>query len=80
MADSKQISRSIVSRLGKIDSKVIALNTMRVVIWVLRKDVVSNNITEFHVNSSEIKDKYDPTDYVQVVVSREEFDRLESTL
>jgi len=80
MADSKQINRSIISRLGKIESKVMTSNMMKVVIWVLRVDVVSNNITEFHVNSSEIKDKYDPTDYVQVVIPRDEFVKLESTL
>ena len=52
----------------------------KVIIWVLRKDVMTSSITVFHVNDSEFKYDCDPKDYVQIVVSRDEFVRLEDTL
>jgi len=52
----------------------------KVIIWVLRKDVMTNSITVFHVSDSEFKYDCDPKDYVQIVVSRDEFVILEDTL
>jgi hypothetical protein len=53
---------------------------MNVVIWVLRKDVMTNNITVFHVSDTEFKYTCDPKEYVQIVMPRDEFIRLEDTL
>jgi len=52
----------------------------KVMIWVPIKDVISNNITEFHTTEKGFKYKYDPNEYVQIAISREEFIKLEDTL
>ena len=77
MADSKQIDRGLLYQLRKAS---LVSNKMRIVIWVLREDIISNNITGFHVSDSEFKDKYDPNEYVQVIVSRDEFVKLENNI
>jgi len=41
---------------------------------------MTNSITVFHVSDSEFKYKYDPKEYVQIVMSRDEFIKLEDTL
>jgi hypothetical protein len=50
---------------------------MKVIIWVRIDDVITNNISEFHTNDTGFKYTHDPEDYVQIMVSREEFVRLE---
>ena len=52
----------------------------KVLIWVPIKDVISNNITEFHTSEGGWKYEYDPNEYVQIAISRDEFIKLEDAL
>ncbi len=53
-------------------------NIKQVVIWVLREDLINNNITEYHTTKNYFNLKYDPSEYVQVMISLGEFIRLEN--
>ena len=53
-------------------------NIKEVVIWVLKEDLIHNNITEYHTTDNKFKDKYEPNEYVQVIVSLGEFIKLEN--
>tara|TARA_R100000234_G_scaffold29878_1_gene17369 strand:+ start:1735 stop:1932 length:198 start_codon:yes stop_codon:yes gene_type:complete len=53
-------------------------NIKQVVIWVLKEDLINNNITEYHTTNNKFKDMYEPNEYVQVMVSLGEFIRMEN--
>ena len=53
-------------------------NIKQVVIWVLKEDLINNNITEYHTTDNKFKDMYEPNEYVQVMVSLGEFIRMEN--
>ncbi len=52
----------------------------KVIIWVLKEDVISNNITEFHTTEKGFKYRYDSNEYVQIEISLDDFVKLEDTL